>query len=1023
MESEMTQYDKMTKTELIQELRNKEKLLSSAFEQASSPDDANIVNSPEGFASRERAERDSKKSERGMTILNEIANIFLTVPDEEMYGNVTAVVLGATESKLGFFGFISDDGDLVIPSMTRDIWRECLLPEKSITFPRDRWNNSLWGKALREQKTYYSNGPFCLPKGHVQLDHFIAAPIVFGNQTIGLLAVANREGGYTVEDRDLLESITRYVSPILNARLERDRQERNRERAEEALRESELRYKEVFEYTSGCIFLIDVTDNGRFRFAGLNPAEEKAVGLSNAEISGKYVEDALPPELAHQVIANYLRCVEEGTTITYDEELDLPVGRRYFNTVLIPVRNNVGDIYRIIGVARDTTETRQAEGELQRSNDLLRAIIEAAPTAIIGLDLDGKVQTVWNPAAEKMLGWSAPEVMGRHLPSVPMEKEDEFNRFRETMRNGETMDGVEVRRQKRDGTPIDYSIFASPLHDAEGRITGNIAVLVDITEHKRMEAELRLAHDELEKRVTERTAQLNKTAEALRRSEERYTLAVKGANDAIWDMNLVTGDVYHSVRYMNMLGYESNEMADNVSFTECMERIHPDDHQRVMDARDAYLKGRIPVYEVEYRLRHKDGNYRWVASRGACLRDLHGWPYRMAGSLTDITERKKLEQQLLQAQKMESIGILAGGVAHEFNNLLTAISGYGQILQENIPKDDELSRESIEQVLNASDRAAELTRGLLAFSRKQMISPKPVQIDALISNTAWLIQKIIGEDIEFITDFSGKNLMIKADHGQMEQVLMNLATNARDAMPDGGRLTITTRHLKVNEGSEAGYDLPGAGDYALISVTDTGTGIDDKSLKNIFEPFYTTKEVGMGTGLGLSMVHGIVKQHNGSILVDSEFGKGTIFSICLPLIEPCTVSDKLRITTAAAAGTERLLIAEDEEIVRTFMKRILERTGYEVIVADNGEDAVARFKENSGISLVLADLIMPGKNGREMVDEIRKLDPGVKAVFISGYAPDTMYKKGIIEEGMDLITKPFRKDELLRKVRKVLDRD
>ena len=796
-----------------------------------------------------------------------------------------------------------------------------------------------------------------------------------------------------------------------------------RKRVEEELKESELRYREVFENTSGCIFLLDVTEDGRFKFAGFNPAEEKAVGFSNAEMYGKFIEEALPPELASQVIANYRRCVEAGASIYFDEELDLPVGRRYFHTVLIPVRNVVGDIYRIVGVARDITEARQAERELQRSNDLLRAIIAAAPTAIIGVDLDGKVQTVWNPAAEKMLGWSAQEIMGRALPSVPMEKQEEFRRFRERIRSGKTLDGVEVRRERRDGTPIDYSIYASPLHDAEGRITGNIAVLVDITEHKRMEEELRLAHDELEKRVVERTEQLEKTAEALRTSEERYALAVQGANDAIWDMNLATGEVYHSLRYRSMLGFEDDEMADNVNFNECMERIHPDDHQMVMEARDACLEGRRPVYEVEYRLRHKDGTYRWVASRGACLRDSQGRPYRMAGSLTDITERKKLEQQLLQAQKMESIGILAGGVAHEFNNQLTAISGYGQILQESISPDDELSQDSIGQVLKAAERAAELTRGLLAFSRKQVISPKPVHIDTLISNTSRLIQRMIGEDVEFSIDFSGKNLMIKADPGQIEQVLMNLATNARDAMPHGGRLTITTRQMSIKEGSEAQYDLAGPGKYALISVTDTGTGIDKKSLECIFEPFYTTKEVGMGTGLGLSIIHGIVKQHNGSILVSSELGKGTSFNIYLPLIEGHAVTEKSEMTAPLAAGTETLLVAEDEEIVRNLMKKILEKAGYKVIVADNGEEAVTRFEEHDDISLVLADMVMPRKNGKEMLDEIRKIKPDTKAVFISGYSADIIAKKGKLEEGMEFITKPFKKDDLLQKIREVLDKD
>ncbi|MEW5958276.1 MAG: PAS domain S-box protein [Chloroflexota bacterium] len=264
-----------------------------------------------------------------------------------------------------------------------------------------------------------------------------------------------------------------------------------RKRAEEALRESELRYREVFDNSSECIFLLDVTADGRFKFAGFNPAEEKAVGFSNAEVSGKFIEEAVPAELAQQIIANYRRCVEAGTIINYDEKLDLPAGHQYFHTTLIPVRSADGNIYRLIGVARDITEQKRAERGLQRSNDLLRAIIEAAPTAIIGLDLDGNVQTVWNPAAEKMLGWSAQEVMGRPLPSVPAERQEEFRRFREMIRSGLTLDGIEARRQRRDGSPIDYSIYASPLYDAEGRITGNIAVLVDITERKKAEMQIR----------------------------------------------------------------------------------------------------------------------------------------------------------------------------------------------------------------------------------------------------------------------------------------------------------------------------------------------------------------------------------------------------------------------------------------------------------------------------------------------------------------------------------------------------
>jgi PAS domain S-box-containing protein len=312
---------------------------------------------------------------------------------------------------------------------------------------------------------------------------------------------------------------------------------------------------------------------------------------------------------------------------------------------------------------------------------------------------------------------------------------------------------------------------------------------------KRVEEELYRSHYELETRVKERTEQLEKTAEALRASEERYALAVRGSNDGIWDLNLVTGEAYHSPRWKSIIGYEGDDIVDN--FKEWERRLHPDDCQKVMEAGKAYEEGRAPSFEIEYRLRHKDGDYRWVLTRGACLRDSQGRAYRMAGSITDITERKKLEQQLLQSQKMESVGILAGGVAHEFNNLLTAISGYGQILQESISADDELSQESIANVMKAADRAAELTRSLLAFSRKQLIIPKPVHIDTLISNAGKLIQRVIGEDIEFRISFSGKILLVKADPGQIGQVLMNMATNARDAMPYGGHLSVTSRQIIV----------------------------------------------------------------------------------------------------------------------------------------------------------------------------------------------------------------------------------
>jgi len=510
---------------------------------------------------------------------------------------------------------------------------------------------------------------------------------------------------------------------------------------------------------------------------------------------------------------------------------------------------------------------------------------------------------------------------------------------------------------------------------------------------------------------------LERSADALRRSEERYALAVEGANDVIWDLNIETGEAFFSQRLKIILGLADDETS--CDFKELEDRIHPDDHLRVLETHKACLSGRIPVLEIEHRLRHKNGSYRWILSRGACVRDSQGRPYRLAGSLTDITERKKLEQQLLQSQKLESVANLAGGVAHEFNNLLTAISGYGQMLRESIPSDDEMSQESVANVLKATERAAELTTSLLAFSRRQIIKPEPVSVDAVITAARALIQKVLGSDIEFCVSFSERNLQVKADMGQMEQVLTNLATNAREAMPCGGRLLITTGKAVVREGTEARFDLAAPGEYAVISVSDTGRGID-RDPDKIFEPFYSTKKVGEGTGLGLSIAYGIIKQHNGSITVGSEPGMGTTFSIYLPLLDGHSFEEKPETPAPPVAGMKTVLVAEDEAIVRCFLKRMLEKEGYKVIVAEDGEEAVARFRESDDISLVLSDVVMPRKNGKEMLDELRKLKPGVKVVFISGYAAEVIQDKGLLDEGTDLIRKPFDTNVLLRKVREML---
>jgi signal transduction histidine kinase/ActR/RegA family two-component response regulator len=384
-------------------------------------------------------------------------------------------------------------------------------------------------------------------------------------------------------------------------------------------------------------------------------------------------------------------------------------------------------------------------------------------------------------------------------------------------------------------------------------------------------------------------------------------------------------------------------------------------------------------------------------------------------------EKRQLEEQLRQAQKMEAIGTLAGGIAHDFNNILMVIIGYGDLLLMKLEK-NETVRKYMEQILAAAKRAANLTQSLLAFSRKQIIDPRPLNLNEVILNVEKMLSRLIGEDIEFRVDLAHGAMMVMADVGQMEQILINLAANARDAMPDGGVLTISTAPIDLDGSFFRGHDVKKPGRYVLLSVADTGSGIDEKTRERIFEPFFTTKEIGKGTGLGLSIVYGIVKQHDGVIDVWSKTGKGTIFRIYLPMI----VADTKGIDTEAhklvRGGTETVLIAEDDVEVRSLSREILERYGYRVIDAIDGEDAVDKFmKHEKDIEIILLDMVMPKKNGREVLEEIRKIRPDVKALFISGYAPHSMHQKGILEDGIQFISKPISVDDLLKKVREMLD--
>jgi len=387
----------------------------------------------------------------------------------------------------------------------------------------------------------------------------------------------------------------------------------------------------------------------------------------------------------------------------------------------------------------------------------------------------------------------------------------------------------------------------------------------------------------------------------------------------------------------------------------------------------------------------------------------------------DITDRKLLEEQLQHARKMEAVGQLAGGVAHDFNNILTAIIGYGTLLQMKIAEEDPL-RGKVDQILGAAERAADLTRSLLTLSRRRVVELLPVVLSDCVTDLEGLLSRLIREDIDFRTEIVVGPLTVMGDKSQLEQILINLVTNARDSMPDGGSLLLRLDRREMDESFVHHHGFGEPGKYAVLEVSDSGMGMDRQTRERIFEPFFTTKRIGKGTGLGLAIVYGIVQQHNGFIEVTSEEGIGSTFHVYLPEIESKSPCDSLPGEAEPAGGTETILLAEDEQTVRALVRSVLEKYGYTVLVADNGADAVERFREHrDGIDLLILDVIMPKMNGKDVFNLIRSEAPQMKALFMSGYTGDILSNKGILEEGLSFISKPVPPKSLLRKVRLVLE--
>jgi PAS domain S-box-containing protein len=651
-------------------------------------------------------------------------------------------------------------------------------------------------------------------------------------------------------------------------------------------------------------------------------------------------------------------------------------------------------------------EHSQTEKALRESEQRLLQAVKVARLGIFEHDLNTGIFHC-SPIMRELYGW-APEKLVT-LESVmesivPEDREILASAVRRTHDpKGPGLFYTELRILHPDGLRWIFS-RTETFFEGDGNArypVRTVGASVDITERKQVELEL-LA------------------------SRQQLRTALDAAKLGVWNYSLATGEHTCDALACKIFGWPEDQA---VTAETLLERVHPEDREMFLEQRDKSISGTLkPGAGVEYRIQLPDGSIRWLSVHRSVILDRSGKPVRLTGVVQDITDRKTddqermtLEHEFLHAQKIEAVGRLAGGIAHDFNNLLMVIRSYTEILQDSLPPHDSL-RKNTQAIMKAADRAASLTGQMLAFSRKQVLSPIALNLNAAIDESARMLQRLIGEDIELHVIPAESAWTVRADPNQIAQVLMNLSVNARDAMPEGGSLTITSRNVTVDEGFVANHPYMLPGDYAAFSVADTGTGISKATQERMFEPFFTTKSVGKGTGLGLSTVYGIVKQSGGYIIVDSEPGRGACFTIYLPRVTEMAAEHDTVKGDSVPRGTETLLVVEDEDALRESICEFLESIGYTVLSANSGHQALTMTCQfDHPIHLMITDVVMPKMSGRELSQMLVTLRPELKTIFMSGYTDDEVVRHGVRNAEVAFLQKPFSLATLARKIREMLE--
>jgi two-component system cell cycle sensor histidine kinase/response regulator CckA len=778
---------------------------------------------------------------------------------------------------------------------------------------------------------------------------------------------------------------------VLKDRLHRlpmavDRALRDKAQRQEAARLQELiwrakrEWEHTFDTVSDPVLILDE----QFRIKRANRATTRLLGLEFPRLIGQPCYQVVHGQAAPPPDCPFQRVLEIGK----EERRDIEVPRlgKVFDATATPHRDSGQEAQGCVEVLRDITERKRAEEALQRVNEMLQALIHASPVPIVVVDPEGVV-FLWNPAAERVFGWTAEEAVGELNPLILADPSDELRALRGRVLAGESFTGVELRRQRKDGRLVDISFSAAPVRNADGKIMWIMEVLEDITERKR-------------------------AAEALRESEARYRELANSITDVFFAMDAELRYTYWNRASEALTGISAPDALGKTLYD-----IFPDTsetRQAESVYRDVLRTGQPQTFVNEYHLgeRHFLFEISVYSARDG-----------IAVFTKDITERRRLEEHLRQSQKMEAVGKLAGGVAHDFNNLLTAIMGYSELVLTHLREGDRV-RKHVLEIKKAGESAASLARQLLAFSRRQVLVPQILDLNSVVSNTQKMLRRMIGEDIELETVLATDLGCVRADLGQVEQVIMNLAVNARDAMPEGGKLTIQTANVELDEAYARSHIDVAPGRYVRLTVTDAGCGMDAETLSHIFEPFYTTKEEGKGTGLGLATVYGIVKQSAGHIAVSSEPGRGSTFRIFLPRVEAAVEPVvPRRVAAGLRRGTETILLVEDDVIVRDLVHEVLQGSGYTVLEADKASEAL-RIGEDYAprpIHLLLTDVVMPEMDGPQLAEHLARLFPQMKVLYMSGYGETAAARPHRRPRGVPYLQKPFAPEILTRKVLEVLN--